>query len=123
MPNRSAQLAASFIVSPLRSCMHAYMPLSYVKDGTASIERVLAFVSGGIDRAAGTRRVTRGDFDDQESDDDDDGMDNDALGDARWKLRSALKLGTAKEMSPRRLFEYLDPDGLGEVRATSGSYE
>ena len=108
--------------------MHAYIPLSYVKDGTASIERVLAFVSGGIDLGAGARRDTRGDFDDQEPDYDDDddkdgGMDNDALGEARWKLRSALKLGTVKEMSPRRLFEYLDPDGLGEVRATSDSYE
>ncbi|CAM9469924.1 unnamed protein product, partial [Laminaria digitata] len=49
------------------------------------------------------------------SDDDAYDTDDDALRDAQRKLRSALKVGTAKEMSPRRLFEYLDRDGVGEV--------
>lgn len=42
----------------------------------------------------------------------------DILEDARNKLRAAaLKLGTStgQRMSPRRLFEYLDSDGKGEV--------
>lgn len=94
-----------------------HTPLVF-KDGTASIDRVLSFVSGGVGRA-GARRDTRERFDQEPAGGghySDDGMDDDALGEARRKLRSALKLGTAKEMSPRRLFEYLDPDGRGEVR-------
>lgn len=78
---------------------------------------MLSFVSGGIDRADSRRDNWEG-FDHEASAGGaqySDGAD-DAVRDARRKLRSALKIGTAKEMSPRRLFEYLDPDGIGEVR-------
>lgn len=48
---------------------------------------------------------------------------DEVLQDARDKLREGLRLGgnaTAEhKLSPRRLFEYLDPDGIGEVKGYS----
>lgn len=89
-----------------------------VQDGTASIGRVISFLSDGV---IGTKHQgqlqKRGDGRVTGHSDE----DCDVLEDARNKLRAAaLKFGTSKgqRMSPRRLFEYLDPDGMGEVRAT-----
>lgn len=72
---------------------------------------LLSCGEGGEDAKRGGRLgcgqgIVRGDF---------SGEGDVALEDARGKLCAALKLGTAGEISPRRMFEYLDPDGIGEV--------
>lgn len=110
------------------------------QDGTASIERVLSFfLSGGKFRggdndhdAAGNGRTSnstqspgrsgghrgRGYF--LHGDDAGGGDETDeVLQDARDKLREGLGLGSTatadQKLSPRRLFNDLDPDGSGEV--------
>lgn len=60
----------------------------------------------------------------------DDGGDegDEILQDARDKLREGLGLGgtsaVEQKLSPRRLFQYLDTDGAGEVRSADvlGAY-
>lgn len=48
---------------------------------------------------------------------------DEVLHDARDKLREGLRLGgtvtTEQRLSPRRLFNDLDPDGIGEVKRDS----
>lgn len=110
------------------------------QDGTASIDRVLSFFlsgknirdgdKGDDDRAGNGRRSNtlspgrgggrrgRGYF---FSDDDAGGGDeiDEVLQDARDKLREGFRLGgtaTEQKLSPRRLFNDLDPDGIGEVK-------
>ena len=81
----------------------------------ADIERVVSFLSGfdAVDdegergyhrhrRRTRTRRV--------------DGFEGgDVLEDARDKILGVLKPGTAGRMSPWSLFDFLDPEGKGEV--------
>lgn len=77
----------------------------------ASIDRVVSCLAGGAKDDGEDRRIMR---QDSESDGDE------ALEEARGKLRESFKNGAAGRMSPRRLFEYLDPDGTGEVRSRLG---
>lgn len=104
----------------------------HAQDGTANIERVLSFFrsGGGEDRAndaAGHNRSPgRGGGSPRRrrsylsNDDDGDDEDDETLQGARDKLREGLLRldGSGRpggNLSPRRLFEYLDSDGVGEV--------
>lgn len=101
------------------------------QNGTASIERVMSFfLPGGIfdgdndDGNTGdgcrnkSHRHGRGDSRGRRHFSNGNERD-DVLQDARDKLREGLGLGDTaaaeKKLSPRRLFEYLDSDGIGEV--------
>lgn len=101
------------------------------QNGTASIERVMSFfLSGGAyggdnddGDANGRRQGERGDHRRGGGGggytSNDGGESDEVLEDAREKLSEGLGLGATakpeKKLSPRRLFEYLDADGTGEV--------
>lgn len=89
-----------------------------VQDGTASVERVVSFLSGGAGDGDDDQRDKRHGRGRAEARGDEVSDSDDALEEARVKLRSALARGAAGHMSPRRLFEYLDSDGTGEVTFT-----
>lgn len=96
------------------------------QDGNASIERVVSFcllserVRGGGDSNS-SRRQGRHDVVYGHGGDDGDDEADEVLQDARDKLREGLRLGgtatVEQKLSPRRLFQYLDSDGVGEVRS------
>ena len=74
----------------------------------------------GRGRRTNRRRQSLGDdragrFSSNDADESDEVLDG-----ARSKLSEGLRLGdqatAGKDFSPRRLFEYLDSDGIGEVR-------
>lgn len=122
---------------PCVAAKTVHAPQTYnLQDGTASIERVLAFFrsgggEGGYAKDAGNSRSPgRGSGGGgslrgrsySSIDDGDDENDDEILQDAREKLREGLRLDPnggmmagGGKLSPRRLFEYLDSDGVGEV--------